>query len=464
MNLKKTLVGLMLVVILAGLLGLLHRTKATRNGIDEIKNKVAEEIKKDHRDYSEKTGFSETRDEKYLQNSEKANASYNRIIGYVNNNDDVLRKGFAGAYMNDDGNLVVLLSGEEAECRDIITEKLACEGIVFAKGDGNYYHTMNTLDELNEYIAKMQEDVVNNRANSEVLQLMRMYPRAQYKDNLNTIQILLCVEEEILVYARGEKLPASEDLKEQLAKYQESVLFLERLVKYDKDMVRIEIIPDAGYQPGTDLTEAWRPGRSMFVVEYGASIGAACSTGYRVNYTFQGANKYGFITSAHGNDIGYLACVSNSGPLIVLGTVVDRTYVGRLDVAFIEFTNSNYTNGQAIYYTNSIGGTSSGDVLDGTLTVVPAGQLIYKSGASSYLSSGYVESTSASGYFDNVYFFGLIQADRSMAIAGDSGGVTYTTYGTNNAKAAGIVKGVSNSKTVFVKADRIQYLFYAEPY
>ena len=465
MKKRKIVVGIVCLALVLSLLGAVSRTKATKDNTD-IKSRVLAEVKRVYTNRLNQETISEPMDEEYLRRSDKANLAYNKIMSHVFSTDDVLRSVFAGAYMDAVGNLVVMLNEDNVECKELITNVLKCEEVVFFQGHGNYYATMKKLADIDECIASMQEAVIGDCADEETKKLMRMYPRTEYKDTTNTIQIFVDVEEPLLPYVLGENVqePDSE-MQKRVDEYNEGISLLEEIIQCDAEMVSVEIVPGTGYQQGEDLTITWRPGRFIFVVAYGATQGSTLSTGYRAQYTYSGTTKYGFVTCAHGNSIGDLVCVSNTGSPIQLGTIIDRTYVGRLDVAFMEFTNSNYTNGQAIYYTDSIGGTTQGDVLDGTWTLATENQLIYKSGATTYLTAGYVESTSASGYFNNVYFFGMIKADRSMAASGDSGGVTYATYGTNSAKAIGIVKGsLSDTKTVFIKADRIEYLFYAQPY
>ena len=106
-------------------------------------------------------------------------------------------------------------------------------------------------------------------------------------------------------------------------------------------------------------------------------------------------------------------------------------------------------------------------ILDGTQTTVGLNSCIYKSGATTYLTSGYVSSNSYSGYASDIYFYDLMQADRNMGDDGDSGAVTYiidrnTIYG----KAVGILKGASgnDNRTVFTKASNIQSDFGAVAY
>ena len=64
-----------------------------------------------------------------------------------------------------------------------------------------------------------------------------------------------------------------------------------------------------------------------------------------------------------------------------------------------------------------------------------------------------------------MYFYDLIQADRNMSDSGDSGAVTYiVSSGGTSGKAVGILKGIYNSQTIFIKASSIKSIFGAEAY
>lgn len=65
-----------------------------------------------------------------------------------------------------------------------------------------------------------------------------------------------------------------------------------------------------------------------------------------------------------------------------------------------------------------------------------------------------------SGYYNEIYFTDMIQADVAMTMSGDSGGVTYICDGTTSyGKAVGIVKGKHDGLSVFIKASNISNNF-----
>ena len=90
-------------------------------------------------------------------------------------------------------------------------------------------------------------------------------------------------------------------------------------------------------------------------------------------------------------------------------------------------------------------------------TVNPAvGDILYKSGGSSFRTSATISSVNSAGYISGVYFSDLIAVPGSIAGGGDSGGIAYKLlYGSNMAGILGIVKGGDDDVTLFIKASNI---------
>ncbi len=97
--------------------------------------------------------------QEYLTRNYAASVFYNTILEYVESNTDELREHFSGAYDNDDGDLVVLLSCPSDRCRNFILKDLACENVLFEEGNGSYYHTKEKLDTINAGIGNLQDRV-----------------------------------------------------------------------------------------------------------------------------------------------------------------------------------------------------------------------------------------------------------------------------------------------------------------
>ncbi|MDE5974573.1 MAG: hypothetical protein K2G73_07895 [Eubacterium sp.] len=177
------------------------------------------------------------------------------------------------------------------------------------------------------------------------------------------------------------------------------------------------------------------------------------------------------MTCAHGNSTEknvYLSTTATSANKI--GTILNRSLTNNsnVDVAFIKMA-SGYTNSNAIYYTSSQPGvTRQGTVLDGTQTTVTVGLAVFKSGVTTYLTSGKVTSTNTSGYVNvdgTKYLIKDMFATGSISSSGDSGGVTYIiNSGAASGKAVGTVEAGNSSTSLFVKASNIKSTFGAYSY
>lgn len=414
----------------------------------------------------------------FLTNSYEANITYNRILNLIESNDNELRSHFSGAYVNNDGYLVIALCCDTGNCRKEIEDNLAESDVIFEDGIGSYYYGQKELDAVNKEIASLQECIKNNEdLPTNIKTLMQSKPRTIYNTENNTFSVIFNVSADVeKAVLKNEELKNTANTKSSQIELSNSELQAVKqyndLISTFKDCVhtseKISYIVCTGYEQGEDETEAWRPGRYLFVYSNpSAGMGSQISTGYRAKYTYDSITYYGFVTCGHGTNVGNAVYISNSvSSTNKLGIILNRSYGNRIDVSFIRMTNSNYTNGQAIYYTSSQAGvTRPGTVLDGTQTTPALNTGIYKSGSSTYLTWGYLSSNTCSGYWNDTYFYSLMQADRNMSSAGDSGAVTYIINGaTIYGKAIGVLKGKYSGNTVFVKASNITADFGAVAY
>lgn len=422
--------------------------------------------------------FSKKISQEYLINNYEANITYNRILDSIESNDNELRSHFSGAYVNDDGYLVIALCCDTGNCSREIENSLTESKVIFEDGIGSYYYGQKELEAVNEKIASIQESIKNKEdVTSNIQNLMQSKPRTIYNEKNNTTSVVFNVNPEVeKAVLKNEKLTnnanaemarkeLSNSERQAINQYKDLIDVFKKNVNCSDD---ISYTVCTGYEEGEDQAEAWRPGRYLFVyTNPSAGTGSQISTGYRAKYTYNKKTYYGFVTCGHGTSVGNAVYISNNvSSANKLGTILNRSYGNRVDVSFIKMTNSNYTNGQAIYYTSSQAGvTRQGTVLDGTQTTPALNACIYKSGSATYLTYGYVSSNTCSGYWNDTYFYNLIQADRSMSNSGDSGAVTYIINGaTIYGKAVGILKGKSGSNSVFVKASNIQADFNAVAY
>jgi len=138
----------------------------------------------------EKTLNDDLNNTEYLTRNYAATIYYNTILEYIDSHADELREHFSGAYGNDDGDLVVLLSCTSDRCRNFILNDLACETVLFEEGNGSYYHTKAKLDTINAGIGDLQDRVRTGvETDPDILALMSAYPRTVYDDLNNTISV-----------------------------------------------------------------------------------------------------------------------------------------------------------------------------------------------------------------------------------------------------------------------------------
>ncbi len=394
-------------------------------------NACASDVRKAYLSASEEESDTFAVSPEYLSRSYEANSYYDRILNYIENTPGELREHFSGAFVNDDGYLVVLLCCTTNQCQSVISNDLDCENALFETGNGSYYETKKTLDAVNAGIAQLQEQVrCGAVTDADAAALMDAYPRTVFNEENNTVSVVFKVspdvENAVVKMKSVSRNRASADALS--AKEEKALSVYNEYIKDFKAYVGDwgSVVYEASAEDAQIINEAtqWQPGRSIFVVTgiFDNQIyGSFCSTGYRAMYRKNDTTYRGFVTCGHGNDIGnsvYLSTDTQAANNI--GVILDRQFGGNVDASFINITNAGITSGNAIYYTSSQPGvTKPGIVLDGTQTTVAKNSLIYKSGQTTYLTQGRVFNTSASGYRGDIYFYDLIQAAREMTDSGD---------------------------------------------
>ena len=213
----------------------------------------------------------------YLTRNYAATIYYNTILEYIESHADELREHFSGAYGNDDGDLVVLLSCPSDRCRDFILNDLACENVLFEEGNGSYYHTKAKLDTINAGIGALQDRVrTGAETDVDVLSLMSAYPRTVYNDLNNTISV------EFYVSPTIEKAVEKANVAIDQTKARSAVSFTEEeadaLNVYNSyiECLKSEVdgLDDVRYTVNSDAppiiveqAAEWSPGRSLFALD-----------------------------------------------------------------------------------------------------------------------------------------------------------------------------------------------------
>ncbi|MDE7425281.1 MAG: S1 family peptidase [Lachnospiraceae bacterium] len=365
---------------------------------------------KDSSDYLKKI-VKETTQEDYEENQfsqGKALENYNQVQMIVENNKKV-EKVYSGSYINDDGELVVLM---EENCNEQLSEKI--ESIDDSIQIEYVDYTWDELEKVKGIIAEYMQSDSKEKLN---------FVKASYVDEIKNcvvVNILDLTDEKIALF----KKYIIDDERIEFENFEEEKIYEESF--------------------------AMHGGRAIYITTNG-NIGRG-SLGFRAKRTTSNGIQYGFVTAGHvGKSVG-LKIYADSSCTKQIGVVRKRKYSGSVDAAFVEVTDSACAIGNKVLYSDSKG-KMEGVTLNTDVGDPVTNQTVYKSGSSTYLTSGKVTSTSFDGYVGNTYFTDLAKAAYKSA-SGDSGGTIYEPFIPMNDPytTVGIHKA---SGGVFVKAKNI---------
>lgn len=219
-------------------------------------------------------------------------------------------------------------------------------------------------------------------------------------------------------------------------------------------------------KPVRTYVEGWRPGRGIYMYTLVNNSYLSYVGGYSTGYMASKGSKPGFVTSAHGNNYGDLVFYSG----LTQSSEITTKYVGMItarelsqyvDAAFVQLDTSKYEQSSLVYWTSSQPGvTRPGTIMDAevvSVSSITTSTTIYKSGMSTYLTTGTLISSGVSVHFAdlNLTISGLIMTNIT-ADRGDSGAISYVIRGTNyRGKTLGIVEGGNGTYTFLVPATTI---------
>ena len=331
----------------------------------------------------------------YLENQDASNEAYSRLLNQFETQSLSRNSGaqqypeyYAGAYIGENGNLVVLT--KEAAPQDINTLADVCDNnsITFAVASYSY----NELIDIKETIF--------NRVTI-----------AAEMEEYNDIAVRISIRDMENKVFLG--VPDPDDIE--FLNYLTAGIDPECYSVYQAD----ELHELASLVPGDYIN--------------GDSIGSAA---YKAKLIIDGEEKIGFVTAGH---------VTNGSNIYdngfhlwgKIGNTIVEQNAGSVDAAFVELTGSNTFNN-----------TVNGYQLEEHTSVIPApGSRVYKIGNTTGTTSGFVLSnTNETPWIVNgqlVYFSDLVETDVACS-AGDSGGLMYTQSG-NTYKVVGIIKGGSDT-------------------
>lgn len=322
------------------------------------------------------------------------------------NNEAVYPDFYAGAYLNGNGELVVLLTEDTNAARASIRSAAKKSDVLFASAQYAYADLTASMNCINEK--------VKNRANEHAI--ASEIVSAGLSDQENTVTVWI---------------KDIDDAK--IAQFRQ----------YICDEPWIVFANSTG--PATPDAGTLYAGQGIEVV--GVS---SYSFGYRCKRN--GVN--GFLTAAHGLSVGKTV---RSGATEI-GKVTARKLSGSVDVSFVEITNSSYTLSNVVCYTKG-----AKTLRSGSLMIAAVGSRVNMSGGVTQTTSGIVKQVNYSDTISNVYLTNMSTADYGRA-KGDSGAVVYSN------DASPYICGVHSSVNtntgyaIFIKATAIRDQFGVTAY
>ncbi|MGB3182197.1 MAG: hypothetical protein WBB45_12455 [Cyclobacteriaceae bacterium] len=306
---------------------------------------------------------------------------------------------YGGAYINDDGKLVVYVKGNSDKLKRKVYELVGDEDVIIRRAN----HSMGTLNKIMNNLNAFKADPANasksanwnsysmRDADNEILVLLDNYSDAEVKNFRKNVM----------------NHPA---------------------IRFEKSNGQSEL--EASVQPGCKHFDG-----NSGTVEAG-------SYAFRAKY----GTRTGMVVSGHVIENKYDP-VYDPATLDYVGSCVVSKFGGSVDAAFVEVTNSSYIPSNLI--------CNQTNYLSTTTSRPGAGTVVNKVGYKTGRTSGKIISTNASATFLGVNFTNMTSADY-VSDGGDSGGIIYTYISSSNTRyTVGVHQGVFNGEKIFSKADLV---------
>lgn len=218
-----------------------------------------------------------------------------------------------------------------------------------------------------------------------------------------------------------------------------------------------ECVKLSNVEEKAEETVTYRAGRAIYVVTTDGTnyYVSQTSIGYRAYMEQNGNTLYGFVTCGHGiQDSVDKKVYADSQCTREIGRIIEARCDGTVDASFVQFTNNHMMSLQ-VAYSDTSGNDINPDVIKKSSLVksLPAGYRVYKVGATTYRTTGTVQSTNYSATVSGIKCTNMIKTTY-MTKNGDSGGLMYYYDGQYNI-IVGIVKGGNSSYSLFTKASVI---------
>lgn len=199
----------------------------------------------------------------FISRSAAARECDNSIREHLEAVDDELRRHFSGSYLDSSGDLVILLSCDTSACKEQIIAETGYMDAIFKEENGSYYDTMAALEAINHRIYTTQEDVKAGEADASAVEMMKMYPCAEYDSRTNTITVTLAVEPELLPYIMApgsaesltvDRIP--QELQPLAEQYVKNVsLLYDKIIGTVPPAISFRVVLGTGYDPILNLED-----------------------------------------------------------------------------------------------------------------------------------------------------------------------------------------------------------------
>lgn len=314
---------------------------------------------------------------------------------------------FGGSYINDDADLVVMLTSMEENVLNYYRGVINNDYVI-------YQLCNNSLNELNE----LKDSILD-----------------YYEQNYNANDVLLSAISSVSICDQINKVVVCmrdcDDSK--ICSFKTNITNSDNVI-FENDSClsnrQTGINTSAQIAFGTEGTSA-----------NGARLGFGC---YK---NVNGTIKHGFITCGHGNSVGSSVYLGNTA--VKIGTVYNTSFYNNsnTDASFVEFESSLYSINSAI------DGTDYSIVNGSYLSLYSVGTTVILANGTSGMSSGKIKSTSVTLTADGVTTNNLISASYSSK-DGNSGGAVIRQV-RDKYYATGIHTGRSGLYAVFSRIDYV---------
>lgn len=347
-----------------------------------------------------------------ITKEEKVNEEYQNMMKGICGNDTEDHSGYpdyyAGAYINDDDELTVLLTEQTDAIINLVKKASGNNDIKIQKAS----YSLNELEDLQRILGSVYQKLYVNPKTAEKKDSEDTQTSGGYQDLLEDLVGMYTDEENNKLVVEIRKL---NDKKQE--KFTE--LFGES--------------PFIAFEEGSNFewTAGWRPGRAVFNAQ------GRLSTGYRCTYkTPNGIQYEGFATAGHGFTSGQHAYTTAEGNPI--GKCMVSRFSGNNDVAFIRITDGSYDSSNELYYPDGDGNVVKIEPRE-YMKYAARGAKIYKVGSTTHWTSGRVISNSHMVLYRGTMVSNLLKT-TALNLGGDSGGCAYMRID-GHTVAAGTMSG-----------------------